>query len=99
MFDIKNYAMFENIKWIKKGWSSDKKYYLETVMGEKRLLRISDISEYDQKNHEFEMMKRLATCDIPMSQPIDFGICDNGKSVYSLFHGVTVRMQTLCYLR
>jgi len=30
------------------------------------------------------MMKQVAALGVPMSQPIDFGICDNGKSVYSL---------------
>ena len=30
------------------------------------------------------MMKQVAALGVPMSQPLDFGICDNGKSVYSL---------------
>jgi aminoglycoside phosphotransferase (APT) family kinase protein len=85
MFDIKNYDTFKKIKPIDKGWSSDKKYYIETVTNEKMLLRIADISEYDKKRSEVEMMKRLAECGVPVSQPVDFGICDNGKSVYSLF--------------
>lgn len=84
MFDIKNYTTFKKIKPINKGWSSDKKYYIETVMNERMLLRIADISVYDKKKSEFEMMKRTAECGVPMSQPVDFGICDNGKSVYSL---------------
>jgi aminoglycoside phosphotransferase (APT) family kinase protein len=85
VFDIKNYSTFEKIEPINKGWSSDKKYYIETVRNEKMLLRLADISEYDKKKSEFEMMKMLAECGVPMSQPVDFGICDNGKSVYSLF--------------
>jgi aminoglycoside phosphotransferase (APT) family kinase protein len=85
MNDIKNYDTFDKIEQIHKGWSSDNKYYIETVTNEKMLLRIADISEYDKKISEFEIMKRLAGCGIPMSQPVDFGICDNGKSVYSLF--------------
>jgi aminoglycoside phosphotransferase (APT) family kinase protein len=85
MNDIKNYDTFEKIEQIHKGWSSDKKYYVETVTNEKMLLRIADISEYDKKKSELEMMKRLAESGIPMSQPVDFGICDNGKSVFSLF--------------
>ncbi|UAL50138.1 aminoglycoside phosphotransferase family protein [Metabacillus dongyingensis] len=84
MFDIKNYATFEKIKPINKGWSSDKKYYIETVTNEKMLLRIADISEYAKKKSEFEMMKRLAEYGVPMSQPVDFGMCDNCKSVYML---------------
>lgn len=84
MFDIKNSTTFKKIKPIKKGWSSDKKYYVETLTDEKLLLRIADISEYDKKKSEFEMMKMLAEC-VPISQPVDFGICNNGKSVYTLF--------------
>lgn len=84
MLDIKSYATFKKIKPINKGWSSDKKYYIETIENEKLLLRTTDISAYDTKKHEFEMMKRLTAYDISMSYPIDFGVCDNGKSVYSL---------------
>ena len=84
MFDIKNYTTFKKIEPINKGWSSDKKYYIETVMDEKLLLRIADISAYDNKNSEFEMMKRIAESGVPMSEPVDIGICDNNKSVYTL---------------
>ena len=85
MVDIKNYGTFEKVELIKKGWSTDKKYYVETLKKEKLLLRIADITEYEQKKSEYEIMKQLAKCGVPMSEPIDFGICDNGKSVYSLF--------------
>lgn len=85
MFDIKNYATFARIEPIHKGWSSDKKYYVETATNEKLLLRIADISQYDKKKSEFEMMKRLVGSGVPMSRPVDFGMCDNGNSVYSLF--------------
>jgi aminoglycoside phosphotransferase (APT) family kinase protein len=84
MFDIKSYATFEKILLINKGWSSDKKYYIETTTNEKLLLRITDISEYDQKKSEFERMTHFAEIGLPISQPVDFGICDNGKSVYML---------------
>lgn len=85
MFDIKNHATFKKTEPINKGWSGDKKYYIETMKNERLLLRTTDISEYDKKNNEFEMMKQIAESGVPMSQPIDIGICDNGKSAYSLF--------------
>lgn len=85
MIDINNYDSFKKIEPINKGWSSDKKYYIETETGEKLLLRIAGFSSYDNKKGEFEMMKLLATRALPISQPVEFGICDNGKSVYSLF--------------
>lgn len=84
MNDIPYYNTFEKIELINKGMSGDRKYYIQTKDGAKRLLRVSDISVYEQKKSEFEAMKQLVQLDIPMSQPIDFGICDNGKSVYSL---------------
>ncbi|MHC0038799.1 aminoglycoside phosphotransferase family protein [Pseudoneobacillus sp. C159] len=85
MFDIKNYASFEKIEPIHKGWSSDKKYYIETKSSEKLLLRMADSSKFDNKKSEFERMKVLAERGLPISQPIDFGVCDGGMSVYSLF--------------
>ena len=84
MHDIKSYYTFTKIEPINKGWSSDKKYYIETVDDRKLLLRVADISEYDRKKAEFEMMKQISALGVPMSQPVDFGTCDNGKSVYSL---------------
>lgn len=84
MRDIPNYETFTKVELIHKGWSSDKKYYVETGNGEKLLLRVSDISNYDDKKHEFDIMKHITAAGINMSQPIDFGICDDGKSVYQL---------------
>lgn len=84
MTDIPLYKTFIKIEPIDKGWSSDKKYCIETAGGEKLLLRVSDISEYARKKSEYEIMHKVAALGISMSQPIDFGICDNGKNVYSL---------------
>ena len=84
MQDIRGYSTFKEIEPVNKGWSEDKKYYIETAAGGKLLLRVADISQYERKKTEFEMMKQVAALGVPMSQPLDFGICDNGKSVYSL---------------
>lgn len=84
MKDIPNYNTFVKIEPIHKGWSNDKKYYVETKNREKLLLRISSFSEYSEKKKEFEIMEKLAAVGINMSQPIDFGVCDNGTSVYQL---------------
>ncbi len=82
--DIKDYRAFTKIEPVNKGWSRDKKHYIETVDGRKLLLRVADIAEYNRKKAEYEMMKQVAALGVPMSQPVDFGICDSGKSVYSL---------------
>ena len=42
---------------ISKGWSSDKKYLVETADGKLQLLRISDIDAYEAKKKEYEIVK------------------------------------------
>ncbi len=75
---------FTKIEPIRKGWSSDRKYYAETLMGERCLLRISDFSEREEKRQEFAIMKRLAEAGIPMSLPLAFGSSADGKNVYQI---------------
>ncbi|MCL2299112.1 MAG: phosphotransferase [Firmicutes bacterium] len=69
---------------INKGWSGDKKFIVETAEGRRLLLRLADAKEYDEKKREFEMMGRVAARGIPTCAPVDFGLCDAGKSVYTL---------------
>lgn len=85
MKDIRDYNTFKKIERINKGWSDDKKYYVGTNDGKQLLLRISDFENYDRKKFEFEMMEQVVKTGIPMATPIDFGICENGKNVYSIF--------------
>ena len=67
---------------IDKGWSRDKKYCVTDENGKRYLFRVSDISEYDSKKAEFEMMRQVSALGVPMCQPIEFGVCDEG--VFSL---------------
>lgn len=74
---------------INKGWSSDKKYCVTNENGEKYLFRVSDISEYEKKLSEFNMMKQVSSLGVPMCQPIEFGVCDEGVySIQSWIYGV-----------
>jgi len=85
MKDIPGYSKFAKIEALHAGLSSDEKYCVETGDGQKSLLRISDISEYEHKRTLFNMMKLAAAQEIPMCFPIDFGRCNGGKSVYQRF--------------
>lgn len=67
---------------INKGWSSDQKFCVTDQNGVRYLLRVSDISQHDAKQAEFNVMKQLAELDIPMCKPIEFGTCNEG--VYSI---------------
>ncbi len=73
---------FTHIEPVNKGWSGDKKYYATTADGKQFLIRTADISQYEHKKIEFENMKCVATLGIPMQQPVDFGVCNDGKSVF-----------------
>lgn len=84
MKDIPNFGNFVKVEPIHKGWSNDKKYYVETKDGERLLLRVSDISAYEAKKHEFDIMKKMSATGLKMSLPISFGVCENGKSLYQL---------------
>lgn len=84
MFDIKNSSSWLTCEKISKGWSSDEKYKIETADGQTLLLRISDISAYEYKKKEFEIVQKYSKLGFAMSQPVDFGICNEGKSCYML---------------
>lgn len=67
---------------INRGWSNDKKYCITDRKGIRYLLRVSDASQHDVRESEFQMMKRAAALGIPMCMPIEFGTC--GEGVYSI---------------
>ncbi len=67
---------------IEKGWSGDLKYCVTDEKGDKFLLRVSNIEQYERKKSEFEYMKQVAALGVPMCKPLEFGICDEG--VYSV---------------
>jgi serine/threonine-protein kinase len=82
--DIPGYDSFVKIEPIKKGWSSDKKFRIETADNQKLFLRVSDISEHDKKKADYMMIEQIYKVGVSTSQPFGFGICGNGKNIYSL---------------
>ncbi len=67
---------------INKGWSDDKKYCVKDEDGVKYLLRISPKEQYERKSLEFSLMQKVAVLGVPMCEPLEFGICEEG--VYSI---------------
>lgn len=76
---VKQWATKEPIN---KGWSSDKKYCVTDENGTRYLLRVSDIAKHDEKQAEFSRMKQVFALGVPMCEPIEFGISEEG--VYSI---------------
>ncbi|WP_315120563.1 phosphotransferase [uncultured Clostridium sp.] len=88
LHDIPELYTWKTIGKINSGWSSDIKYYVEDYLGNKLLLRISDISYLDSKIKEFEIIKKFNTLDFEMSKAISIGVCNNNKNVYMLLNWV-----------
>jgi aminoglycoside phosphotransferase (APT) family kinase protein len=84
LMDISAYSSWTTIKPIQKGWSNDAKYCVEDDARNKFLLRVSNITLYEEKKKEYETVQSIAKLGLSMSMPIDFGVCSEGKSVYSL---------------
>lgn len=89
--DIARSKDWKNTTPISKGWSSDKKYLVETADGKMQLLRISDIDAYEAKKKEYEIITKYSQLGINMSMPIEFGICNEGKNIYMLLSWVEGR--------
>ena len=77
------FSSFSRVEPIVKGWSEDKKYCVTKADGTRYLLRISPIGRYEKRKILFEKMECVAALGIPMSKPIEFGICEAG--VYTLY--------------
>jgi hypothetical protein len=78
--DIKFKNRLNKIEPITKGWSEDEKYHVETVDGRHMLLRVTDISEFDNKKTEYSMMEQMHALGVPTPQPLEFGLCDDQDS-------------------
>lgn len=71
------------IEKIEKGWSDDKKYCITLKDNTKSLLRVSAIDKFEHKKRTFELMLNLLEFPIPMSNPIEFGVCENNVYILS----------------
>lgn len=81
---IPGYSDWRFIQPISKGWSADRKFYIETVGGIKLLLRLAAGALSERKQLEYELVGRASQLGIPMPQPVDFGRCKGGQYVYTL---------------
>ncbi|MNN25959.1 Phosphotransferase enzyme family protein [compost metagenome] len=78
---------WRTIEPVLKGWSDDKKVYIEDIEGNKLLLRLSAGNTFARKQDEFALIKRFNELDFPMSQALSFGTCGGAgreEQVYML---------------
>ncbi len=62
-----------------KGFSQDKKYIIEDDKNIKYVLRISDISVFEKRKYQFQILKQLNELNIYCSTPIEFGMIDENN--------------------
>jgi aminoglycoside phosphotransferase (APT) family kinase protein len=86
--DIFDSEKIKNVQLINKGWSKDKKYRIEINSDKYFLLKISNITEYNTKKRDFELLKQIDEQSFLMSRPIEFGLFNQGKEVYTLFNWI-----------
>lgn len=86
--DIAIADTFSKVKEIKKGMSGDRKYCVETIEGKRLLLRITDVSNYETKKKDYDFLLNINKANLPVPQAIDFGMCEDGKSVYMLLEWI-----------
>ncbi|MCR3905683.1 MAG: phosphotransferase [Tenericutes bacterium] len=82
--DIKGHETWQVIKKIDRGFSRDTKYYIETIHGNKLLLRTSSKDTYEKKLKEFEMIEKFSKLGFEMSIPLDFGLFNDDQEVFML---------------
>lgn len=83
--DILGARQWKKVEEVKKGWSLEKKFKITLDSGETQLLRIVDREQTERKQREFKLLSDLKPLNIWMSTPLETGICNEGKSVYTLF--------------
>jgi aminoglycoside phosphotransferase (APT) family kinase protein len=82
--DIPASNSWKSIEKVEKGWSSDEKYQVLTADGTRLLLRLSVISELEDKRREYEIIQKFASIGFEMSRPVVFGTCADGTKTYML---------------
>lgn len=81
-----NQDEINKVEEIHKGWSLEKKFYMEWNDEEKLLLRMAPISQFNRKVVEYDAMKALFLKGLPISEPLDIKGVE--EEVYSLFKWV-----------
>lgn len=86
LIDIPNSNNWISVDKIEVGWSIDNKYKVTCIDGLKYLVRLSPIKYHQIKLQQFEILSGIENKKI--SRPIECGICNSGKSSYTIFHWI-----------
>ncbi|MEA4889228.1 MAG: phosphotransferase [Clostridiaceae bacterium] len=82
--DIPGSNTWISVHEILNGDSNERKFRVKNQNSQRFMIRLAKNTLYDRKKNEFEYMKRIHELEVPIPQPIAFGICDGGKSIYTM---------------
>ncbi|MEY8292233.1 phosphotransferase [Carnobacteriaceae bacterium 52-44] len=85
MYELLKPDVIKVFEEINKGWSADKKYYIQTNDQQEFLMRTSSIELYERKNEEFKKMQEIFSLGLPISEPLDFLIHKDKDMIQALF--------------
>ena len=74
----------DKVEYLRKGYSTDKKYVLWDDGAPKYLLRLADISMRERRKADFEIISTHHQRNVLCPQPYAFGVDGSGKVCYSL---------------
>lgn len=63
---------------VDRGWSADRKYRAVTADGTAYFLRISPMKRLEQRRLQFAHMQQVLSLGVHISDPVEFGVCEEG---------------------
>lgn len=78
---IPGYDTWTSAECLNKGYSGDQKFVVTDRDNNKYLLRISNISSYEEKKKQYDLLQKVAKLNINSSKPISFGKL-NDEEIY-----------------
>ncbi len=74
----------DRVEYLRKGYSTDRKYILWEDGGPKYLLRLAGIELRERRKADFEMISMHHERGVMCPQPFVSGLVDSGRACYSL---------------
>lgn len=82
---IKALHNYSSVNRLSKGYSPDEKYVVIDEIGNKYLLRISDMKRYDRKREEFQVLGEIRKYKVHSPHPVDLGLFKDLGFCYSIY--------------
>ena len=86
--DIPDADKWISLHEIHDGDSHEQKFRVKDQKNQRFFIRLSEKRHYDRKKNEFTYMKLIYENQIPIPEPVRFGLCNAGESIYLMFQWI-----------